>query len=56
MPIASPVPSLSPRLDWFGLAQRHKGLQYPDLSHWSQQPDWVNNDDNCDLTDVKGAA
>jgi hypothetical protein len=34
------------RPDWFGLAQRHKGLQYPDLSHWSQQLDWVNNDDN----------
>ena len=40
------------RPDWFGLAQRHKGLQYPNLNHWSQQLDWVNNDDNYKLTNV----
>ena len=40
------------RPDWFGIAQRHKGLQYPDLSHWSQQLDWVNNNDNHKLTNV----
>jgi hypothetical protein len=42
--------TLAPTADWFGVAQRHKGLQYPDLIHWSQQPDWVNNDDNYELT------
>jgi hypothetical protein len=35
-----------------GIAQRHKGLQYPDLSHWPQQPDWVNNDGNDERTNV----
>jgi hypothetical protein len=34
------------RLGWCGVAQRHKGLRYPDESHWSEQPDWINNPAN----------
>jgi hypothetical protein len=34
--------------DWFGVA----GFHYPDPSDWSQQPDWYNNSDNYELTDV----
>jgi hypothetical protein len=38
------------RPDRFGVTRRHAGFQYPDPSHWSQQTDWVNNDDNYKLT------
>jgi hypothetical protein len=40
------------RPDWFGVAQIHAGFQYPDPSHWSQQPDWYNIGDNYELKDV----
>jgi hypothetical protein len=28
-----------------------KGFQYPDPSHWFQQPDWHNNDGNYEPTE-----
>ena len=28
---------------WFGVAQLHKSVRYPDESHWSEQPDWDDN-------------
>jgi hypothetical protein len=42
--LLSPYPYSRP--DWLGVAQIHAGLRYPDASHWSEQPDWINNEDN----------
>jgi hypothetical protein len=38
-----------------GGKKRRKGLQHPDPSHWSQQPDWHNNDGNYELTNATWA-